>query len=181
MTQKQALKSLLDTAFGVSNKNFKLVFITKWLEDINWHMENKIVWNRLGKHQQKFIEVIDDYEFGDSEDGMKHGTNKEVVLGGPYGFRFTRDMLNYEIKKTNFYSAFSMIYGWGIDNSFEHTTGEKFVDELLELLETYELRHDEKGLIYKGTYDECWLKLIKIQPFSTEHAIKDEGYSIKKK
>lgn len=135
MTQKQAIKTMLETAFELPH--FRLVFISKWLEDINWHSENRMLYNKVAKPYQDFMDDAERYEFGTNPGDMNYEDgSKTIWLCRRYGLRFERAMLNYEIKKTNFYAAINMLYGWGLDNSWDSTTGEKFVDELIEMVFT---------------------------------------------
>jgi len=44
----------------------------------------------------------------------------------------------------------------------------------------YQLKRDGK-VIFEGTENDCYFKLQKIQPQSTRHVIRYEGYSVEKK
>jgi len=47
------------------------------------------------------------------------------------------------------------------------------------LKNTYELKQHGK-VIFTGTYNECWIKLLKSQPQSTHYAMKYGGWTITK-
>ena len=51
----------------------------------------------------------------------------------------------------------------------------KFVSA--ELSESYDLRRDGK-LIFRGSVNDCYIKLQRVQSSSFDHAIKYEGYTI---
>jgi len=44
----------------------------------------------------------------------------------------------------------------------------------------YQLKRDGK-VMFEGTENECYLELHKVQPNSSDHALKYEGYSVEKK
>lgn len=104
MTQKQAIQNILDT---LGYAGAKVLFISLWLEDINWHSENA-----------KFCEAmkfwVNEIEQPEHTELQKHALNgaKECVRGMTY------------------------IYGWGTTPSDWQSggVGGAFVEELLDMV-----------------------------------------------
>jgi hypothetical protein len=59
-----------------------------------------------------------------------------------------------------------------IDNYFNF-----MANIILSIEPTHIITKDNEPLYY-GSYDNCFSKLLDIQPFSTHHAMKHEGYNI---
>lgn len=106
MTQKQGLKNVLDS---ISNTYLKYRFIYEWLEDINWHPEARLIAER---------HLTD-------EDNRRYQYHTQHLTERPH-----------EEKYVDYYHAFNMIFGWGLDNDWESDSGEELVKEIESLIET---------------------------------------------
>lgn len=106
MTQKQAIQNILNT---LDYTGAKVMFISLWLEDINWHSENA----KFCEAMKYWVDEIND-ESAPRTDSQKHSLKaaQECVRG-----------VNY-------------IYGWGIDHNEWETdgVGGAFVEELLDMV-----------------------------------------------
>lgn len=129
MNQKEAVQNILN---GLESKHTRYYFLYKWLEDINWHSENNLLWESLSEIEREIITDLEKWEFN------KHPQNDELSTGAIIHlgkWMLSMGSLNYEIKKTNYYNALNMIYGWGINNdAFEHSQGPRFVAELMTMV-----------------------------------------------
>lgn len=150
MTQKEALKNL---AVGLPH-DIRLLLVSNWLEDINWHRENGILMEKHSFIQPKKMAVLEilnylmrEYNFYApfikqlKENLEKEGklemyelTVKKIVAGeSVYLDSHTydvQDLANYA--RTNWYQAFSYMYGWGINSKDWNSEGkgEAFAEEL---------------------------------------------------
>lgn len=106
MTQKQAIQNILNT---LDYTGAKVMFISLWLEDINWHSENA----KFCEAMKFWVDEIND-EFRPRTESQKHSLKaaQECVRG-----------VNY-------------IYGWGISHTEWQSggSGGAFVEELLDMI-----------------------------------------------
>lgn len=109
LTQKQALKNLLEL---IESNPCRYLLISNWLEDINWHTENKMFWSEVPQYAREYLA----------------GINEKHPL--------YRDWKSAE----NDYRVFNKIFGWGVDRDGWNSTGigKEFVDELLDLVKEVE-------------------------------------------
>jgi len=127
MTQKEAIKNILGS---ISLEHFRALFISNWLEDINWHSENKLF----------------------CEQYMNEGMVKYwIKVSEQKNAAMTRHELNIAEK---FYSPVNYIWGWGITTKdwTSEGSGQAFVDELAELAGLKKLTPSLEIVTTKGTF-----------------------------
>lgn len=125
LSQKEALGNLLDSFDGALVRPLRLLFLSYWLEDINWHTENRLLWEMTAEGVTKAAQ-----ELADRTNEIKELTDPRVTIAG---YPCDRSMLSYELKKVSYYHALNMIFGWGLDNSFVKNGGPELVDELMRM------------------------------------------------
>ena len=165
MTQKEAIKNIIES---MDNRLCSIIFVSNWLEDINWHSENTMLVEKLSKeqtdkwevmrnlnyiiHSSNYSDVFVD-EFKQTEEAKLYieavRYTKENKANG-YWVRLNRwnnfiskdEMFSYN-KAETFYNCFNYIWGWGITTPdwVSGGSGQKFVDELWEMITNH---YDEK-------------------------------------
>ena len=119
MTQKEALKTLLNS---LDSLEYKYLFLLEWLEDINWHGENKMLWEKIDPRNQELINALLEYK-----PKKNQFIDRNITLACKlYG----REILNHNLGLVDFHRAISYIFGWGLDKSFTNTQGAELVEEL---------------------------------------------------
>jgi len=125
LSQKEALENLLESFDGALVRPLRLLFLSYWLEDINWHTENRLLWEMTAEGVTKAAQ-----EIADRTNEINGLTDPRMTIAG---YPCDRSMLVYDLKKVNYYHAFNIIFGWGLDNSFVKTQGPELVDELMRM------------------------------------------------
>ena len=125
MTQKEALVNIFEALDGPFARSLRFGFITEWLEDINWHKEHGMICDTLNPLITKTW-----YEIKGKEEELKNSIEPRVSIAG---VAVERSQLLYELRKVDYYHAFNLIFGWGLDTSWKSTMGQEFIDELLSL------------------------------------------------
>lgn len=114
MNQKQALEKIIN----YMPKLAKVYFVSEWLEDINWHTENKKFLEAFGDEYIKTLELVDKYVHSKEE--------------APFEIQNTVEALR------NYYtriSTFNAIYGYGLTTAdWSSTTGDDLVTDLIEIV-----------------------------------------------
>lgn len=148
MNQKEGLKAILDI---IENKRFKLYFLTKWLEDINWHSENALLIDKhFDEHTSLMFDLMENLAICANEKhySVNHYNQLEVTpeikaaldiiragkVAPIHGFAIDRSLLLDYLRVNELVRAYNYIYGWGLDSSFKEHTGEKFINELIALM-----------------------------------------------
>lgn len=161
MTQKEAIKNLIQT---FNNKFNAKVFISNWLEDMNWHTENGLFCETFteeenrkyeqltninyiyssSKYSQEFVDNFKQTEPGKAiveaiREAKENKRDRIYLKDGRFPYSFTFNQLHDFNKAETFYTCFNYIWGWGTIPSewLSGASGQKFVDELLEMINTY--------------------------------------------
>ncbi len=125
-SQREALQTILDSFDTSFARELRLIFLSEWLEDINWHAENSLLWESvpevlssaalaLLKERSNILETLEP---------TIHLANRIV----------TTDNLRYNLKKIESYQTFSLIFGYGLNNdSFTFAMGRPLVNDLLAM------------------------------------------------
>ena len=150
MTQLQAINNIIDTFSPLC----RAIFISDWLEDINWHKENRLFVEALPKDWTNKWEILHELSMARNEahhslqhrihlkesgyfsDEAKKAIENINVDGSVYfkGHRIDSENL-YDYERTQkMYQALNYIYGWGLDASIPEHEGQKMVDFLMELV-----------------------------------------------
>lgn len=151
MTQKQALKNLLNYL----PYDFRLLWLSNWLEDINWHSECNLLWERNQYHDKAKMEALELIKYANDPAGYSYGfvqnnlksldpiilselikikdTGNGMISGV---FITSQDLIDLRKAETQ-YNTFNYIWGWGITNAdWTDTAGDKFILELEEILKS---------------------------------------------
>jgi hypothetical protein len=171
MTQKEALKNIIET---FEDKKLAYAFVFKWLEDINWHSENTLLSEKLDKYEMQYLDNLEVVYMATHEGEYSHDFVKKLIADdlelqkvkakfeddnseGYFNYRgnsFSRVKL-YDYAKTNYYKAFNYIFGWGMDASdWGSTSGQAFVDEIVEIIEPIFKEKEEKEEAYRRAYSD---------------------------
>lgn len=154
MTQKEALANMLDTL----SYDFRILLITNWLEDINWHAENRMFQERVQYKNENAMQWFENnktlinpgtYCSKYAIEKNKAATASQVqevdellskgLTSTSYGI-INSTMVHDFKKAETYYNAFNTIFGWGISSDGWNTRGigKEFVDELIEMLENFQ-------------------------------------------
>lgn len=151
MTQYQSFKQITNS---LKSQTAKVAFASNWLEDINWHTENRMLLESIPERMQEELTVLlqlyiaqnkssysesafdalrKTYEITPDilRSAQKLSENKTVSVRGIIVNSYTF----YEYKRAhNEYTTLSTIYGYGIDNSFKNTSGEALVEDIKNII-----------------------------------------------
>lgn len=161
MTHKEIIKQ----AIRFDHKPARLLFLTNWLEDINWHSENALFIERnITPDIQTYLDEVqwllialnpNDYSNGFVEQYRKElEPYIEIIIKqkkhnrGSYSLpcgRVIDESSLYDLKQAHkSVSVVSRITGWGIGDGWKNTFGEKFVEEIEEMLASFEKEDEER-------------------------------------
>lgn len=153
-SQKEALKNLMQ---GMS-WDYKLLLVSNWLEDINWHKENHELMQTYKFRNQIKMQIMETINYITHEynyahqfiEELKEHLNKTGEMGmyqealldiRENGRSFIKGQMIdsqdlYEYARTMWYSPFSYMFGWGINTKdwTSEGSGTAFVKELYELI-----------------------------------------------
>lgn len=160
LTQKQGIKNFLE---GIDSKLIRKHFVCEWLEDINWHGECAAIRETFSQPEKRLLDelhkvdvILNPGQYAamyvrsslwelpkETVEKVKDWWFSNIQRSSMLILEYTSqpatvitDDLYYGYKRCHGYSAFNYIFGWGLDASWENTQGQKFVDELLQLIES---------------------------------------------
>lgn len=168
MTQKTLFKK----AITLDSKEARLLFITNWLEDINWHTENRLFCERnIDDSTQKFLDDMrwlfialnpNDYSDGFVQDHREElepyikavissKTHNRGAVTLPCGRTISESTL-WDFKQAQkSFSVFSRLTGYGLTTKdWNHTSGIEFVQELEEILASFEESDREREEVHNA-------------------------------
>lgn len=149
-TQKELIKNAISHLHPVARK----YFIYAWLEDINWHSENKLFVDRnftkeendqcsglemlmIALHPRSYSKGFVD---SNAEELIKYNNaankaGERGLIHFPNGTYASQDLVRDFKTAQEFQKALSYMTGWGINgDGWEATSGEAFVMELEAIL-----------------------------------------------
>lgn len=174
MKQKEIIKQ----AISLDHKPARLLFLTNWLEDINWHSENVLFTERnIDPETQKYLDDVqwlfiamypNDYSLGFVEQNreqlepyIKAIINQKKHNRGSYSLpcgRTIGESSLYDLKQAyRSVSVVSRITGWGLSDGWRSTSGDSFVEELEQMLAEFEEKDEENErtrLAYLKAYSD---------------------------
>lgn len=133
-------------------------FVYSWLEDINWHKENTMFFEKhVSAEENKKMEGLEmltmalkphgyskSFIRDNAEEIIKY-KNAHVKAGErglvhmPNGAVVTQNEVRDFMQAGEFQRAFSYMTGWGMkSDEWKSTSGEGFVEELSDIFETFE-------------------------------------------
>jgi hypothetical protein len=162
-------KDLLKRAINFDNKEARLLFITNWLEDINWHSENKLFGERnIDEFTEHFLDgvqwllmALNPGNYCDSfianhekelapyrKAILNSKTHNRGTITLPCG-RSIGESTMFDLKRAqNGFSFFSHLTGYGLCEGWNNTTGIEFVKELEEILHSFDAEDEERANVH---------------------------------
>lgn len=157
LTQKQAVKQILD---GFRHEMVKYAFVSEWLQDINWHTENRMWYERqmpkLYEEQEikamklyllqredcykkdHWDHIVETYKITEQDrEDLERIKNGDSIMLWESNTVVDLDLVNDYARMMGAYSTLNHIYGWGINmdkvGGWKHDSGHNLLDEI-ELL-----------------------------------------------
>jgi hypothetical protein len=162
-------KELLKQAIRFDSKEARLLFITNWLEDINWHSENALFAERnIDEFTSRFLDDVqwllmalnpsnycDSFIADHAEELAPYRkaildskTHNRGTITLPCGRSFGESTL-FDLKRAQSgFSFFAHLTGYGLADGWEHTSGIEFVKEIEDILHSFEAEDEERAAVH---------------------------------
>lgn len=157
-TQKELIKGAIQHMKPVARK----YFVYAWLEDINWHTENRMFCEKhISDEEEKKIDglefltmAIKPHAYSESfireniDEISKYREAYENANGGvvhmPNGAYATNSEVRDFMQAGEFQRAFSYMTGWGMKSGdWTSTSGEEFISDLSEMFTAFDVEDAE--------------------------------------